>query len=489
MGAGATTVGIVQAVCTAQNEDLEATLKELPASLLKKIANALESESESLSQAGAERLQTKDCLEIEESSEVADWQLQPKIGRECSVATLRAGEDWTGTPWNLRHLKQSFVERAHLIRTNHDSYAGKGIGEVIFQRDRLIDDCMRVFSPASMLPARLRVTFEGGERISSLDDIGGVSREFFPLAVEAFMRPERGLFRFSNVDNLTYQLVPFGSEGVPKEKLDELNVFGRLVAKALNQNCTTGVHFTRSLYRHLLSEKATLDDLALVETDVFRSLEWMLDNAVTEELGLTFTTPDFGNPSLEVELTPGGADIVVTDSNKFQFIRAKVRQITYDRISEQVDAFVTGFHSIVPQKYLRLLSAQELELLMAGSHSIDLEDWRKNCICDSADPQVIEWWWEIVEKSFTDDMRSKLLQFVTGTSRLPAGGFASLQMVNGKVAPFTIRVFARKYPGELPKSHTCFNEIILPKYETREEMENALSIVIEYGSQGFHEGD
>jgi hypothetical protein len=38
---------------------------------------------------------------------------------------------------------------------------------------------------------------------------------------------------------------------------------------------------------------------------------------------------------------------------------------------------------------------------------------------------VIQWFWRVV-LSFTNEMRSRLLQFVTGTSRVPMNGFKEL---------------------------------------------------------------
>jgi E3 ubiquitin-protein ligase NEDD4 len=71
------------------------------------------------------------------------------------------------------------------------------------------------------------------------------------------------------------------------------------------------------------------------------------------------------------------------------------------------------------------------------------------------------------------DVQSRLLQFTTGTSRIPVNGFKDLQGSDGP------RRFTIEKAGEvtqLPKSHTCFNRIDLPAYKTYEALEQKLTI-------------
>jgi len=79
---------------------------------------------------------------------------------------------------------------------------------------------------------------------------------------------------------------------------------------------------------------------------------------------------------------------------------------------------------------------------------------------------------------------SNLLVFVTGTSRLPIGGFISLKTLRGDSAKFTIE--SVKYvSGTLPRAHTCFNRLDLPIYQSKKELKKALLFVIENHSIGF----
>ena len=65
---------------------------------------------------------------------------------------------------------------------------------------------------------------------------------------------------------------------------------------------------------------------------------------------------------------------------------------------------------------------QELEILLIGQPNIDVDNWRAHTEYrgDYSDShEVIGWFWEIIE-DYSEEDRAKLLQFTTGTSRVPA---------------------------------------------------------------------
>ncbi|CAG2174693.1 unnamed protein product [Oppiella nova] len=72
---------------------------------------------------------------------------------------------------------------------------------------------------------------------------------------------------------------------------------------------------------------------------------------------------------------------------------------------------------------------------------------------------------------------ARLLQFTTGCSQLPPGGF---QELNPKFHITSAPTF-----GVLPTAHTCFNQICLPEYDSYEQFERALRIAITEGGEGF----
>lgn len=117
---------------------------------------------------------------------------------------------------------------------------------------------------------------------------------------------------------------------------------------------------------------------------------------------------------------------------------------------------ISGFHDIVPAELISIFNEQELELLISGLPDIDVDDWKNNTEYHnySASSPQIQWFWRAV-RSFDKEERAKLLQFVTGTSKVPLNGFKELEGMNG-FSRFNIhRDYGNK--DRLPSSHTCFN--------------------------------
>jgi E3 ubiquitin-protein ligase HUWE1 len=105
---------------------------------------------------------------------------------------------------------------------------------------------------------------------------------------------------------------------------------------------------------------------------------------------------------------------------------------------------------------ISIFNEQELELLISGLPEIEVDDWKANTEYHnySASSPQIQWFWRAV-RSFDKEERAKLLQFVTGTSKVPLNGFKELEGMNG-VSRFNIhRDYGNK--DRLPSSHTCFN--------------------------------
>jgi E3 ubiquitin-protein ligase HUWE1 len=122
---------------------------------------------------------------------------------------------------------------------------------------------------------------------------------------------------------------------------------------------------------------------------------------------------------------------------------------------------------------ISIFNEQELELLISGLPDIDIDDWKSNTEYQNYTPssQQIQWFWRAV-RSFDKEELAKLLQFVTGTSKVPLNGFKELEGMNG-VNRFNIhRAYGDK--NRLPTSHTCFNRKLLLCSDSRILAKSAL---------------
>ena len=151
---------------------------------------------------------------------------------------------------------------------------------------------------------------------------------------------------------------------------------------------------------------------------------------------------------------------------------------------EQSKELKSGFDDVVPCRFMEMFDEKELELIICGLGEINTQDWAANTEyrdC-SAEDDVIKWFWIAVDRMDTE-MRARLLQFATGTSRVPVTGFADLK---GSLGPkkFTLEIVASNSPETLPKAHTCFNRVELSPHTSLEQLESKLTMAVD-NTMGF----
>jgi E3 ubiquitin-protein ligase NEDD4 len=205
----------------------------------------------------------------------------------------------------------------------------------------------------------------------------------------------------------------------------------------------------------MLNKPVSLQDMEGVDADFHRSLVWMLENDITDVLDQTFAAEDerFGVTGVE-DLKPGGRDIPVTNENKKEYVDLMIKWRIQKRVDEQFQAFIGGFHELIPADLVNVFDERELELLIGGIAEIDVEDWKKHTDYRgyTESDEVIKFFWQTI-RSWDGEQKSRLLQFATGTSRIPVNGFKDLQGSDGP------RRFTIEKAGEinnLPKSHTWY---------------------------------
>ncbi|KAF0986929.1 hypothetical protein HZS_2164 [Henneguya salminicola] len=233
--------------------------------------------------------------------------------------------------------------------------------------------------------------------------------------------------------------------------------------------------------------KESVSKMLKIVMDKYTSLLLFFKENIDDlDLDLTFSAEReiFGKLE-ETELIPGGKNIKVTEANKEEYIKLISEYYLNANTTEQFKEIMIAFYEMIPSPWLAFIDDKELELLMCGIQSYDLQDWRRHTIYKKGyDPNSLQiiWFWEAVKKMEPQD-KARLIQFTTGTSRIPATGFSDLF---GSITrqPFCIEKWGK--PSHLPRSHTCFNRIDLPPYNSYEELEAKLLIAI-HESSGFHE--
>jgi hypothetical protein len=192
--------------------------------------------------------------------------------------------------------------------------------------------------------------------------------------------------------------------------------------------------------------------------------------------------------SIMKDLKENGSKIAVTNKNKFEYGNLRAQWMAYGSISQQIEHLKASFYEVVGKKNLKDINAAELEELLNGKPKIDVKDWKANTVYSepyTKKHQVIQWFWKAVS-SYNQTQLSHLVLFATGTSRIPAGGFAVLESNRGEYKKFTIQ--ASEYNGtkeQLPTAHTCFNRVMLPMYKSYEVLKKNLDYVVNNEILGF----
>ncbi|KAK0739088.1 hypothetical protein B0T21DRAFT_361915 [Apiosordaria backusii] len=332
-------------------------------------------------------------------------------------------------------------------------------------------------------------------------DLGGVQQEFFRLALAEALNPDYGAFTVDERSRMAWF--------VPGSLEDEwrFELIGLLVSLAVYNGLTLPVTFPKALYRKLLGKPVNkLRHIADGWPDIASSLteiEQWDDNGSKgklEDLCITydFSTSAFGQHVIR-EMKPsasGGDDESdwdhspseddwpqfsktaahasyhpaphehnpeeeskpVTIHNRDEYIADYIRYLTTVSVRPQFEAFARGFRTCLQFKSLSLLTPSLLQSLVEGVQEIDISElkrYAKYTGYDASHPTIKDFW--SIVKRYDEDMKRKLLEFVTASDRVP---------------------------GRLPTSYTCYSTLLLPEYKDKETLRERLGMALE-NARGF----
>lgn len=372
--------------------------------------------------------------------------------------------------------RRDFQRKLAYFRGQPEMRLRRGKVTIDVRREHVFEDSYERIMKLSgeELKQRLNIRFDGEEGL----DYGGVAREFFFLLSHEIFSPAYCLFEYSSHANYTLQISPHSN--INPEHLDYFRFIGRVIGVAIFHQKFVDAFFVSSFYKQILGMQITLEDMESVDADVYKNLQWMLDNDVSA-VGAVFAIDDeqFGIVK-EEPLIPNGQSTLVTNDNKTDYVDLLVRWRIVNRVEEQMQSFLAGLFDIIPRSLLMIFDDREMELLIGGIAEIDVDDWINNTVyrdCSFED-QMVSWFWRCVKDEFDDEKRARLLQFSTGTSRVPVNGFKDLQGSDGP-RKFCIQKMPDLSPMSLPRSHTCFNRIDLPVYDDYKTLAAKLTMAIE----------
>ena len=345
--------------------------------------------------------------------------------------------------------------------------------------------------PVSVWRNPLNLKFEGEAGI----DAGGLTRDWYQEILDTAFSPECRMFRFSQTDNITYQIDE--DSAVPAK---QYRFVGLVIGKAILDDQPIGVHFNIPMLKNIVGYPITYRDLLYKNKPFHDSLQKMIEMQpeMVEYLYLTFTLPSTVKGKA-IELKPGGSEIEVTGENIKEYVNLAAKHMMFHRESTKLEALLRGIYDVIPEHLLTIFDFPELELLLGGVPVIDVEDWKSNTTISGEGTstyrgrRVIRWFWNIIT-SWSHEERARFLNFATATSHVPPGGFKNLGGHLGEKKQFELRLVRYGqvgYEAGYPKAHTCFNRIDLPIYSSNAEMRTKMEGVLKFSTEfkdikGFH---
>lgn len=259
----------------------------------------------------------------------------------------------------------------------------------------------------------------------------------------------------------------------------ELFLFlGKIMGVAIRTQNNLNLSMPPIFWKRVVMEEPNLNDLKSMDECCFQMVE-IMKNLEAQGIGEeefkemfseeTFTTTDSGGRT--VDLVEDGSNKYVTFENAAQYANAIVSK----RLSECEDQYALirkGMSAVVPIQLLSLFTWRQVETKICGTQDINVDILMENTEYSGIDSNArhVKFFWEVL-REITPKDRSLFLRFVWGRSRLPSGK-------NFKKFKLTALNKGGNEDGYLPVSHTCFFQLDLPSYSTKDVMKEKLLYAI-----------
>ncbi|XP_028967234.1 NEDD4-like E3 ubiquitin-protein ligase WWP1 [Galendromus occidentalis] len=379
------------------------------------------------------------ALVVEKEEKVAsDDDLRRKMARLRSLCYCKSTQE----------LCEVKVKRSEIFETSFGTIYDKSVKE---------------------LRGKLSVTFEDEP---AMDPVASI-RDWFILLTQEILNPMYGLFKYADVSQSTFRINPESS------KLPHFRIYyrfvGRVFGLALFHEKLIFSGFNTVFFKKILGLRLELEDMEAIDPQLYDLLVYVRENNV-EDLDLYFAV-DYVEKGkfVQHELKLDGKHIKVCEANKFEYLTLMMEWFSSDD-AEQSKAILYGFDEVFPCEWLGVPDERDLEMLLCGVQEVDIDDWERNTDYKGYGPQAepVRWFWATV-RGFDTRSLIRFLQFVTGTCRVPLGGFAALQ---GAYGPQKFTIERADDINRLPRSRKSLNQIQLPPYRSLVEMKSMLLLTV-----------
>ncbi|XP_026059410.1 probable E3 ubiquitin-protein ligase HERC3 [Carassius auratus] len=305
----------------------------------------------------------------------------------------------------------------------------------------------------------LQVTFIGENGV----DMRGLSAEFFSLLSQSLLKWEKKVLEVHESS-----LVWFNPDGMQANR--DFYYLGVICGMALYNRHYINIEFPLALFKKLLQQSPTLNDLEELSPVEARSLKSLLEEDEEEVVDMLFL--DFTVKGKK--LIPNGDQIEVTKVNRQKYVDLYVNFVFNKSVKKQFKHFSRGFYKGCPLDAWSMFHPEELQQLFQGSPKYE---WKELQLCASyekcsASDELIKNFWTVFYE-LSEENKRKFLIFLYGTDRVPVGGFSKRSL---KI----LLLDCADADDRLPEAQTCFGRLIIPKYSDINTLRNKLIHAISF---------
>ncbi|CAF3819369.1 unnamed protein product [Rotaria sp. Silwood1] len=288
------------------------------------------------------------------------------------------------------------------------------------------------------------------------------------------------------------------NRSIPVDIKNQYRFVGQLMGMAIRTKQYLDVRFPILLWKQLIYEEVTIEDIEAIDILSFAIINAMEENirkvkrlnecddsGVNNNCDYLFSsimtelTYDVVSSTGQIyELISGGFHIRITAPN-FEDYCMHYRQYRINEFYRQIEFIRQGLYSVVPWAYLTLFTAHKLEEVVCGKGYIDIEMLKRHTDYDGdheSSPHIQQFW-SVLSDMFSEEQKKLFLIFVWRRSTLPYSD-------NDFSTNFTIAHLetSGNVDEALPRSYTCAFTLQLPAYSTKEIMYERLNYAITYCS-------
>ena len=367
--------------------------------------------------------------------------------------------NWVKTQDACEFIKKFSIEKMLTQKEKLTIFYKKGFTKqrISISRNNLLNDSMNEFLSKKMHHKIIRIHYDSEKGV----DEGGLSKDWFINVTDEIIK-SKAFIPTPNGTSLT-----FNNNNTDIDNSIIYRFTGQLIASAFINKKNMGIKLSSFILKQLMEEKIDLEDMKDYDIELYQSLKWISEND-PEPLMMTFVDGE------NIELCEGGLDKDLTEENKEEFIRLMIEKKLIQPNLNSIELIKYGFQEVIDLNLISIFDSAEVREIINGNETIDLDDWKKNTIFDIQYEKYYKQFFTIISK-WSQEKLHKLLKFSTGSSLVPVQGFKYLGSIGGLFQLNFLNIDSNR----LPESHTCFNKIDIPCYESIEKFENKLLLAIE----------